>query len=124
MAITPSKIVGPAIFMATKQTTFEFPRAVQNQTGLPYELQWVQLDNTPYDLTGATVTASLLIGTTKIPITGTITVTTPVQGIFTYKPSAADTQFAGNLTIQFIATDGADIVFTFPLRWVIEDNIT
>ena len=124
MAITPSKIVGPAIFTATKQTTFEFPRAVQNQTGITYELQWVQLDNTPYNLTGATVTAVLLVGTTKIPITGATPVTNEVQGILTYKPSAADTQFAGNLSIQFIATSGAGVVFTFPLRWVIEDNIT
>lgn len=118
MALIPTKIIGPAIFSASLQGKFEFAAAAQAQSGITYQAQWVQLDGTPFDLTGATVDATITVGTSVFPNTGVITITNPLQGLLTWEPEEEDTAFAGVHTLQFQASFGVDdIVYSFPMDW-------
>ena len=67
------------------------------------------------DLTGATVTVRFEVGGSAAAGTGTVTLTTPSQGQFTYKPAAADFGNAGFWSGQWKAVFGdGSILFSDP----------
>jgi len=91
------------------------PILVQGEYGHPVTLTWT-IGTQVLNLTGASVSGVIRprFGVTR-PITGTITVTNPTAGVFTWEPSAQDTQHAGDLDVQFNAVYGANtaLVTTF-----------
>lgn len=69
-------------------------------------ITWTRNDGTAENLTGATVTGKMKkldTGAVK-SITGTLTVTTPASGIFTWAYATADIDTAGVYEVQFKAT--------------------
>jgi len=123
IAPDPIVIVGPAIFTAKKLGTFEFPPSVQGQNIITHQIVWEQLDGSPLDLTGATITGVIQGGGIIFGVTGLLTVTNAVQGRLTWEPSDQDTAIAGILTLQFSATIGAGTITSFPMRWPVEQSL-
>lgn len=91
-------------------------------TGYTYTVTWQDDSGAAVNLTGATVTLRLQpLPPSTLPAfaaTGTITLTTPASGIFTYVPSSADVTTAASYNAQFKAVlAGGGILHTdiFPL---------
>lgn len=91
-------------------------------TGYTYTITWQDDSGAAVNLTGATVTLRLqpLPPSTAATFaaTGTITLTTPASGIFTWVPSSTDVATAANYNAQFKAVlSGGGILHTdvFPL---------
>lgn len=91
-------------------------------TGYTYTVTWQDDSGTAVNLTGATVTLRLqpLPPSTAATFaaTGTITLTNPSSGIFTYAPSSADVTTAASYNAQFKAVlAGGGVLHTdiFPL---------
>lgn len=77
------------------------------------------------DLTGATITALILKGTTTRAATGTFTLTDAANGVFRWDLSAADVADSGRLKVQFVATYGSDPTpaKTFKADWYVEPSL-
>lgn len=81
--------------------------AVQGATHTPQRITWLDTDDTPLNLTGATITGKIQdSGGTTRAITGTLSVVTAASGIFSWTYSTADVATAGRYQVQFIATYG------------------
>lgn len=78
---------------------------VVGQTAPAWALTWENIN-----LTGATVTGRISIGGVAANAAGTITVTYPLEGGFTFAPTAGDFATAGTATIQFKASYGGGVV--------------
>lgn len=74
------------------------------------------------DLTGATLAGVISADGTVTAITGTLTITSAVAGIFRWDFSAADVATAGRLEVQFTATyaSGQTPAKTFRATWFVE----
>lgn len=95
--------------------------AVQGATHTPQRITWLDTDNTPLNLTGATVTGKIrdAAGTSR-SITGTLTIVTAASGIFSWTYSAADVETAGEYNVQFTATYGdATVERTLVEAWTV-----
>lgn len=68
-------------------------------------ITWTESDGTAVDLTGATITGKIrdAAGTVR-DIEGTLTLTDPENGVFTWAYHADDVETAGNFDVQFTAT--------------------
>lgn len=69
-------------------------------------ITWTRGDNTPENLTGATLTGKIrgnVTGTVR-DIAGTLTVTDGANGVFTWAYHADDVADAGRFMVQFKAT--------------------
>lgn len=77
---------------------------------------------TPEDLTGATLTGLIRVGSTTRAITGTLTVTDATGGVFRWDLSAADVADKGRLEVQFNAAfgSGQTPAKTFRADWYVE----
>ncbi len=79
--------------------------AVQGALRPSQQIVWAEEDDTPVDLTGATITARIQPrpgGATRTAA-GTFTVTTPAAGVFRWDYDAADVEDAGDFWVQFSA---------------------
>lgn len=97
--------------------------AVQGATHTPQRITWLDTDNTPVNLTGATITGkiqSVAVGA-SVAIAGDLDLVTPASGIFDWSYDAADVATAGTYMVQFTATYG-DSKFerTLQATWVVE----
>ena len=114
----PTKILMPATYATDQSKYANFPHAVQAQSGVTYQLQAEQIDGSPFDLTGYTMSGTIKVTAAVYPMTGTITITNPTAGRFTWEPESEDTAFAGTHSVQFRATlDPDNIVYSFPMNW-------
>src|ERR1043165_2094470 len=96
-------------------------RAIEGARHTGQRGTWTQEDGTPQDLTGATLSGTIMAqdGTTR-SITGTLSITTAADGIFTWAYSAADVGTEGRFMVQFKATYGSLFDLTFPEQWIVE----
>jgi hypothetical protein len=80
--------------------------AVQGARHTSQRITWLDAEGDPQDLTGATLTGRLLNRATgtAAAMTGTLTVITPLAGIFDWAYGATDVATAGVFDAQFIAT--------------------
>lgn len=90
---------------------------VSTDTGYTFTITWQDDSGAAVNLTGATVTLRLqpLPPSTAATFaaTGTITLTTPASGIFTFVPSATDVSTAASYSAQFRAVlSGGGILHT------------
>lgn len=79
---------------------------IQGATHTGLRITFLDEGASPYDLTGATMSARIKnVSTgTASAATGSFALVTPTSGIFTYTPSSSDIATAGLYKIQFIAT--------------------
>ena len=99
--------------------------AVQGATHTAQQINWVDGDGDPLNLTGATVTARILdlaTGTARAA-TGTMEVIDAPAGLFSWVYSAADVTTAGAFNVQFVATFGATSDKSLAELWEVEAAI-
>jgi len=72
-------------------------------------ITWTRGDDTPENLTGATLTGKIRDNTTGVvrAIVGALTVTDGANGVFTWAYDADDVATAGRFMVQFTATFAA-----------------
>jgi hypothetical protein len=94
--------------------------AVEGATRPSQVITWTRADDTPEDLTGATLTGVILnVDTNETrAIAGTLTVTTAASGIFTWAYHANDVADAGSFKVQITASFGSAPT---PARTIIAD---
>lgn len=82
--------------------------AIQNAKRPSQVITWTRDDGTAEDLSGATITGFIKnsAGTVRA-IDGTLTLTTPASGIFTWAYGDNDVATAGEFTVQFNAAFGS-----------------
>ena len=83
-------------------------QAIQDSLRPSQIITWTRGDNTPENLTGATLTGKIrdnVTGTVR-DIAGTLTVTDGANGVFTWAYHADDVADAGRFMVQFKATFG------------------
>ncbi len=96
--------------------------AIQGRTHTPAEIVWIRRDDTPQDLTGATLSAAMVNRRTKVvrAATGVFAVQSAVNGVFTWTYSDADVADAGDFLVQFTATYGDGTAdSTFQTAWTV-----
>lgn len=95
------------------------PSAIQNARLPGRQLTWSRADGTAEDLTGAVLSARAMNKLTGevLVITGTLTVTDPTNGIFTWAFSEEDVAVAGDYDLQFTATYGSLAAKTYRANW-------
>jgi hypothetical protein len=70
-------------------------------------ITWLRSDDTPHDLTGATLTGTIRdTDGTERAIDGLLTITSPTGGQFTWAYGTNDVAAAGHYEVQFKATYG------------------
>lgn len=81
--------------------------AIQNALRPAQEITWADVDGTPLNLTGSTITGKIRdrLGAVR-DIAGTLELTDAASGVFTWNYHADDVGTAGNFTVQFTATFG------------------
>lgn len=77
--------------------------AVQNARQRAQVITWTDDDNTPIDLTGSTLYGKKRKGGVESAITGTLALTSPSAGVFTWTYSVADLAEPGAYQVQFMA---------------------
>lgn len=100
--------------------------AVQGALRPSQIVTWLRSDDSPEDLTGATLTGTIRNSAGVVrAITGTLSVTTAASGIFTWAYSAADVTSAGNFTVQFSAAFGSSPTpaRTLMAKWVVHEQL-
>lgn len=82
--------------------------AIQNAKRPSQVITWTRADGTAEDLSGATITGFIKnsAGTVRA-IDGTLTLTTPASGIFTWAYGDNDVATSGSFTVQFNASFGS-----------------
>lgn len=80
--------------------------AVQGATRPQQQITWTDADGDAVNLTGATITAIIRDRTTfgTAASTGTLALTTPASGVFTWTYGSADVATAGVYDVQFTAS--------------------
>lgn len=83
--------------------------AVQNATRPSQVITWTRADDTPENLTGATLTGRIRNANTGVTrdIVGTLIVTVGASGVFAWAYVLADVADAGQFNVQFTATFGS-----------------
>jgi hypothetical protein len=76
---------------------------IQGQTRPSWTITIKQSNNSPLDITGATVTGVLYdkVRTSTVTLTGVFTITDGSNGVFVYSPAAADTVTPGVFEVEF-----------------------
>ena len=102
-------------------------RAIQGAKRPSQTITWTREDDTPEDLTGATITARIRRqgqGTSE-DVTGTFTVTDGDGGEFRWDYSDDDVEIAGEHRVQFTATfeSGPTPAKTFVADWIVEESL-
>ena len=101
-------------------------RGVQGATHTPQQITWVDIDGTPVDLTGATITGRIedyVTGTSR-NITGTLTITDADSGVFQWDYGDEDVEDYGPFRVQFIATyGGGETDISVMADWAVERAI-
>ena len=95
------------------------PNAYKDAILPALDLTWRREDGEYVDLTGATLTGRLYNkGTASAKdITGTLSITKPVQGRFNWNKSAGDVDTAGQYLVQFKATYSSGSEYSIPDAW-------
>ena len=98
-------------------------QAIQDSLRPSQIITWTRGDNTPENLTGATLTGKIrnnVTGTVR-DIAGTLTVTDGANGVFTWAYHADDVADAGRFMVQFKATfgDNPSPVRTIASEWFV-----
>ena len=98
-------------------------QAIQDSLRPSQIITWTRGDNTPENLTGATLTGKIrdnATGTVR-DIAGTLTVTAGANGVFTWAYHADDVADAGRFMVQFKATfgDNPSPVRTIASEWFV-----
>ena len=97
------------------------PRAIEGARHTGQEITWIDEDDTPHDLTDATVTGTIEDKDgNKTAITGTLTVTDAASGVFTWAYSAADVATVGRFMVRFKATYSSTYDLSYSEPWVVE----
>lgn len=101
--------------------------AVQTALRPSQIVTWTRDDGTPENLTGATLTGKIrdYAGVVR-DITGTLTLTTPATGVFTWAYSAVDVAEAGQFLVQFTASFGSSPTpaKTIAATWNVYEAVT
>ena len=95
------------------------------QTRPTWSITWLDDSKTAINLTGASVVMRIsLYGGVGYTGTGTLIVTGPTLGQFTYLPALADFPTAGNYTVETRATYGdGTVLYSDPLFLVVNPAI-
>ena len=93
--------------------------AVQGGNMTELHCQWLQADGVPFDLTGATLTATRKQTDTHevFTIEGDLTITNASLGLFTWSLSDLDTAIDGVFRVQFKAAFADGVELTYPALW-------
>lgn len=100
--------------------------AILGATYTAQEITWTKSDGVAQNLTGATLTGRIIDPKTgnARAITGTLTLTTPSLGVFTWDYSAVDVGTVGAFRVQFKATySGGEYDLTFETNWLVKRAI-
>lgn len=101
--------------------------AIQGAKRPSQSITWTREDDTPEDLTGATITAKIFRHNTSTSgdVTGAFVVTSAAAGVFRWDYSTADVATAGSHKVQFTATFGGSPTpaKTKVSKWVVESSI-
>ncbi len=87
-------------------------------------ITWTDADGTVKNLTGATLTGTILPrrGTARA-IDGTLSLTDAANGVFSWTYGANDVQAVGQFSVQFKATVGSVYDLSLPQPWVVRPDI-
>ena len=99
--------------------------AVQGARHTAQQINWVDGDGDPLNLTGATITARLLdlATSTARAVTGTLEVLGAEAGLFSWVYGVGDVATAGAYHVQFVATFGSANDKTLAELWEVEAAI-
>ena len=99
--------------------------AVQGARHTAQQINWVDGDGDPLNLTGAAITARLLdlATSTARAVTGTLEVLDAEAGLFSWVYGVDDVATAGAFNVQFVATFGAANDKTLAELWEVEAAI-
>jgi len=95
--------------------------AVQSDQHTAQQITWYA-GTAVKNLTGATITGTITDANGAIrAITGTLTLVTPLSGVFSWAYSSVDTATAGSYQVQFTAAYASDSLAdsTFLTSWVV-----
>jgi hypothetical protein len=81
--------------------------AIEGATHTGQTITWERSDGTAHDLTGATLSGTIRDREgTEWAIDGLLTITSPIEGQFTWAYGTGDVAAAGHYEVQFKATYG------------------
>jgi hypothetical protein len=102
--------------------------AVKGATRPSQVITWTRAEGTPEDLSGATLTGFIQNVDTLATraIVGTLNVTAPASGVFTWVYATGDVAEAGTFDVQFVASFGASPTpaKTLATRWIVEPALS
>ena len=100
--------------------------AVQGATRPAQLITWYRDDDTPEDLTGATLTGLVRRDNVVEAITGDLTVTDGTGGVFRWDYSTEDVAIAGRHEVQFNAAfaSGQTPAKTFVASWTVRASLS
>lgn len=89
-----------------------------------WSITWKVDENTAYNLTGATLTATIQnVNTEEVAdSTGALALVTAASGTFTWRPSADDIGTAGQFAVMFRAAISGITYAAFPASWVVIED--
>ena len=107
---------GPPAGLLGETALYDGYQTKQGDTGVEFADTLTYSNQTPADLTGATVQFAMRNLTTASPVilTGSGTVTDAITGNVQYAPTASDTSTAGDFTACWIVTYPNGQIMTFP----------
>lgn len=98
--------------------------AVQGALRPSQLITWLDEDDNPLALTGATITAKIKRDGIWVSSTGSFVLTDPANGVFRWDYSAADVATAGGFYVQFNAAFGSSPTpaKTYIARWRVHES--
>lgn len=101
--------------------------AVQGAIGTGQQITWLERDSTPHDMTGGVLTGYIknYVTDETRPITGILTITDIINGVFTWEYSEEDVIETGYFEAQFVCTHDPDMIdITLVDTWIVAPGLS